>query len=1026
MKGRKVYRLKAITVMIAMIISLFGIIVVSAPKSVEAAASYFSDDFEDGNSDGWTATAGTWSVVDDSGNKVYRQSNTSSSVFRSVAGEAGWTDYSVEAKIKYEISGDVVRNVGINARYTDADNYYYANYDANSNTIYIGKKVAGTTTNFQSKSKTLNPNTTYTFKFKVSGSSLKLYIDGVEELSENDGSLASGKIGMFTYKQTAKFDDVLVSAISPLPTVTVDCSSSLGTYTRTEKYNQVALWNDVSNIEAGDIDKANELDTYLVRGWMGANHFYNTTTKQYDYTGYPEYFELLDSMADRVLLCFEHWSNVGHYDVGEYKQVTKNGLIYAKQNCPKLEYIECLNEANSHGTSIEDYYEYYQIFYQVVNEINDELDPTIPLKLGGPVTNNYNSYWISSFINAYAADQDPNKRLDFISYHHYLPNNNESNPNSVSNQKSTIQGWLSAKSLSTDLPIFISETGNFPATKGSYSFDRDILTQAAGMASMHYCYTGLGDGIYPVQWVMHHATNKRKDIMAPTEGVFSPYGNMLKMKSLLKDERVAVTSDTLTSEGIGVYGFGTKDDTGVAAMTWNYQWTDQNVSYTGGTWSNYTVEAKVRPIAFESNARIGIAARYNGESENYAFVYDNATGKIAIQSIWRGQGPNGENGIICNEETESVDYDIDINSTYVFKAEVNGTSLSFYVWKDGETPPAQPQLTATRTSLSTGKIALIGDFAKVAFDDVKVIDLADSSVDVDDNFEDGNSTGWGNQGGDWSVGTIDNDKMYIQSKLPMTYTTTANINNLPSIFDGKNIKVEKYLIDSTHSNYRYDAQNANLQKVEDIVIANASSYIGQVTLEPNALALVVLTPTTQSPGTPTPLFRDDFEDGNADGWSAVTGTWSVEDDSGNDVYRQSNTTSIVSRSVAGEAGWTDYSVEAKIKYEISGDVVRNVGINARYIDANNYYFANYDANSNTIYIGKKVAGATTNFQSKSKTLNPNTAYKFKFEVSGSTLKLYIDDVEELSETDASLASGKIGLYTYKQTAKFDDVLVTGN
>jgi hypothetical protein len=55
----------------------------------------FTDDFEDGNANGWTVFGGSWSVVID-GTRVYRQSSGSSK-YRSGAGSSAWTDYSVEA-----------------------------------------------------------------------------------------------------------------------------------------------------------------------------------------------------------------------------------------------------------------------------------------------------------------------------------------------------------------------------------------------------------------------------------------------------------------------------------------------------------------------------------------------------------------------------------------------------------------------------------------------------------------------------------------------------------------------------------------------------------------------------------------------------------------------------------------------------------------------------------------------------------------------------------------------------------------
>lgn len=64
------------------------------------AATLLSSNFDDGTASGWTSTSGTWSVVQDAGNYVYSQSDTSEG--RTSAGSQSWTDYSVEAKVKVD------------------------------------------------------------------------------------------------------------------------------------------------------------------------------------------------------------------------------------------------------------------------------------------------------------------------------------------------------------------------------------------------------------------------------------------------------------------------------------------------------------------------------------------------------------------------------------------------------------------------------------------------------------------------------------------------------------------------------------------------------------------------------------------------------------------------------------------------------------------------------------------------------------------------------------------------------------
>ena len=69
-----------------------------------------------------------------------------------------------------------------------------------------------------------------------------------------------------------------------------------------------------------------------------------------------------------------------------------------------------------------------------------------------------------------------------------------------------------------------------------------------------------------------------------------------------------------------------------------------------------------------------------------------------------------------------------------------------------------------------------------------------------------------------------------------------NINNLPAAFSGRDIRVERYLVDSTHSNVIFNPAKAELERVENRIISPASTVTLPLTLSPNAVTLVVLTP----------------------------------------------------------------------------------------------------------------------------------------------------------------------------------------
>ena len=169
-------------------------------------APVFSDDFEDGDSSGWTPVDGTWSVVTD-GSKVLEQTSSGVTAL-SYAGDISWTDYTAVARVKanelptYSASG-------ILARYTNADNNYWLRLHQ-SGKIQLYKKVNGVTTLLQEAAVPVNRGTWYTLKLVLDGNSLIGYIDGVQKISVTDSSLSHGCIGVKSYQQSFSIDDVAV------------------------------------------------------------------------------------------------------------------------------------------------------------------------------------------------------------------------------------------------------------------------------------------------------------------------------------------------------------------------------------------------------------------------------------------------------------------------------------------------------------------------------------------------------------------------------------------------------------------------------------------------------------------------------------------------------------------------------------------------------------------------------------------------------------------------------------------------
>ena len=173
-----------------------------------------------------------------------------------------------------------------------------------------------------------------------------------------------------------------------------------------------------------------------------------------------------------------------------------------------------------------------------------------------------------------------------------------------------------------------------------------------------------------------------------------------------------------------------------------------------------------------------------------------------------------------------------------------------------------------------------------------------------------------------------------------------------------------------------------------------------------------------------PLFSDDFQDGDAVGWTPVAGNWWMLNDAGNWRYIQTTTASY-GISVNGLASWSDYILEADVKHVGTG--TRSVGLVVRYQDASNYYFAIYERNLNLWRLYKRVNGVNTLIKQSGTTIWPaDTFHRIQVNVKGDRFIVIDNGTTVIDWNDSTFATGKIGLRTYQNLGVFDNVLVLPN
>jgi hypothetical protein len=183
-------------------------------------------------------------------------------------------------------------------------------------------------------------------------------------------------------------------------------------------------------------------------------------------------------------------------------------------------------------------------------------------------------------------------------------------------------------------------------------------------------------------------------------------------------------------------------------------------------------------------------------------------------------------------------------------------------------------------------------------------------------------------------------------------------------------------------------------------------------------------------GTQT-LFFDDFEDGDENGWTSTSGTWSiVEDDTTAIEQSQFDGNTLRVASVLN-ACWGDQIVEARVKVLDFGGNSTSYSANvfARYLDAETYYVLGINSGSNgQLFIGKQVGGGLERLASEGGygfDDNEDVWFTLRLELIGSSLKAYLNDTLELETTDTQITSGGVAVGTTHASARFDDVRVTG-
>ncbi|WP_037603624.1 hypothetical protein [Streptacidiphilus rugosus] len=349
------------------------------------------------------------------------------------------------------------------------------------------------------------------------------------------------------------------------------------------------------------VSRVAQLKLQHTRLWLTLADLCNATTHVCDDAAKDPYLASYDGLTQSIFLNwgsdYDEWVKAPKAGVSwtaaQLQDATDQALTHLKTAFPKLEYIEVENESISPtAPDIADYMTKYLMMSRLVKAVNGLGLPGPKLKVGGPTTDIFSTWRIGMFLAAYQASTDPDKELDFISYHQYITNSggpyaaaDGADPAVAATERSTLDGLLTKYGQPAGLPVFVSETGVFPGTCDTQSCPTTATTpnaldfhiQAAALASLDYYYANQ-HGITPMHWTIAHGGNARKSLFDDYTSATPqarPYYDMIQMQTMLPATRYqSVNRDTtqLSAPGIGVYSLAAADATTVAVMSWNYQW----------------------------------------------------------------------------------------------------------------------------------------------------------------------------------------------------------------------------------------------------------------------------------------------------------------------------------------------------------------------------------------------------------------------------------------------------------------------
>lgn len=387
-------------------------------------------------------------------------------------------------------------------------------------------------------------------------------------------------------------------------TIEVSCNAKVFSWDRGERRVQAYSGNPVKDYQYGEVTDKIEKMALSVTGQMKGN--FSLFRYQHHQLPWKEDNPALLDSADIVYM--DQWLKVAALTADEvvldmqispvtkaYKVASKMGTIplpeegipgyswedltlgyqtaiaHAKKVCPQLKIVQMPYEYDNISGSechMDAHYSIFKCLYKAVNNVSKGLKKKEQVEVAGLGSNTpYHWDFIDGFLKRYRADTNPDKRLDYITWHNYLFPGTA--PNIAQGFKSKINEILAKYDILPDLKILVDESGLAePSTIEDLSDMEGACRKEAAMAcfasTVHYWYLKEEGNFLPITGGGFHFGL----LTYGNQNVISPYAKGMILRNSLFDKMIPSVSYPYDKDGYGLYSQATADKNEYRILVW--------------------------------------------------------------------------------------------------------------------------------------------------------------------------------------------------------------------------------------------------------------------------------------------------------------------------------------------------------------------------------------------------------------------------------------------------------------------------